>query len=215
MPTKKTTAKKTTAKKTAPKAAAAKPAAAKPAAAKAAKKPAPKAPAATPVTMVPAESAAAAHQETFETVVKAGTQAASKGYEQMIAITQEQVEKASETIFKRYDDAASLGQDNVDAYVKCGTVFAQGVESLGKELMSFAQISIEANVANAKALFGATTLREVIDLQTDFQRTRFDSLIAESAKLTELSMALANETFEPIQVRFNANVEKFFTPLAA
>lgn len=181
----------------------------------AAKKAAPQAPVATPPSMAPVESAVAAHQETMETVMKAGNQAATKGYEQVIAIAQEQVEKASETIFKRYDEAASLGQENVDAYVRSGTVFAQGVESMGKELMSFAQSAVEANVATAQALFGVTTVRELFDLQTEFQRSRIDSMIAESAKLTELSMALANDAFEPIQTRLNANVEKLLRPVAA
>ena len=203
MPSKKSTTKKTTATKNTT------------ATTATAKKAAPQAPVATPVSMAPVESAVAAHQETMETVMKAGNQAATKGYEQVIAIAQEQVEKASETIFKRYDEAASLGQENVDACVLSGTVFAQGVELMGKELVSFAQSAVEANVATTKALFGATTLRELIDLQTEFQRSRFDSLIAESAKLTELSMALANDAFEPIQVRLNANVEKMLKPIAA
>jgi phasin family protein len=169
----------------------------------------------TPAAMAPAEAAAAANQETFDTVLKAGTQAATKGYEQAIAIAQEQVEKVSETLFKRYDEAASFGKDNVDACVTCGTVFAKGVESMSKELMSLAQSTVEANVATTKALFGATTVRELIDLQTEFSRSRFDSLVAESAKLTELSMALANETIEPIQARMNATVEKLMKPIAA
>lgn len=217
MPSKKTTTKKTATKSVATKAAPAKTATAKTATAKPApvKKAAPKAPVATPVSKAPVESAVAAHQETMESALKAGNQAATKGYEQVIAIAQEQVEKASETIFKRYDEAASLSQENVDAYVLSSTVFAQGVESMGKELMSFAQSAVEANVATAKALFGATTVRELIDLQTEFQRSHFDSLVAESAKLTELSVALANDTFEPIQVRLNANVEKLLKPIAA
>jgi phasin family protein len=171
--------------------------------------------AATPATMAPVEAAAAASQETFDTVLKAGTQAATKGYEQAIAIAQEQVEKASETLFKRYDEAASFGKDNVDACVTCSTVFAKGVESMSKELMSLAQSTVEANVATTKALFGAKSVRELIDLQTEFSRSRFDSLMAESAKLTELSMALANETIEPIQARMNATVEKLMKPIAA
>jgi phasin family protein len=171
--------------------------------------------AATPATMAPVEAAAAASQETFDTVLKAGTQAATKGYEQAIAIAQEQVEKASETLFKRYDEAASFGKDNVDACVTCSTVFAKGVESMSKELMSLAQSTVEANVATTKALFGAKSVRELIDLQTEFSRSRFDSLVAESAKLTELSMALANETIEPIQARMNATVEKLMKPIAA
>ncbi|MGE5767051.1 MAG: phasin family protein, partial [Bacteroidota bacterium] len=170
--------------------------------------------AAAPAVVMPVETVAAA-QETIETVMKAGSQAAAKGYEQAFALAQEQVEKAQQTLFKRYDEAASFGKDNVDACVQSGTLFAKGVESLSKELMTLAQSTAEANVATAQALFGARTLREVIDLQTEFSRTRFDSLVAESAKLTEFGIALAHETVEPIQARLNATVEKLIKPIAA
>ncbi|WP_340117326.1 phasin family protein [Pelagibius sp. 7325] len=163
----------------------------------------------------PVETAFAANQETMETVLKAGSQAATKGYEQAIALAQEQVEKASETLFKRYDDFAGLGKDNVDAYVRSTAALTKGIESLNKELMSIAQSAVEANVATTKALFGATTLRELVDLQTEFSRSRFDSAVAESAKLTEMTMALANDAIEPIQISMNATVEKFMKPVAA
>jgi len=166
-------------------------------------------------TIEPVETAFAANQETMETVFKAGSQAATKGYEQAIALAQEQVEKASETIFKRYDEIAGLGKDNVDAYVRSTTALTKGIESLNKELMSIAQSAVEANVATTKALFGATTLRELVDLQTEFSRSRFDSAVAESAKLTEMTMALANDAIEPIQISMNATVEKFMKPVAA
>ena len=169
----------------------------------------------TPVAMESVEAAVAASQETIDTVMKAGTQAATKGYEQAIAIAQEQVEQASENLFQRYEEVASLGKDNVDACVLSTTVFAKGVETMSKELMSIAQSAVEANVATAKALFGAKTVREMIDLQTEFSRSRFDSLVAESAKLTELSMALANDAIEPIQLRMNVTVEKLMKPIAA
>jgi phasin family protein len=130
-------------------------------------------------------------------------------------MAQEQVEKASSNLFKGYDEVASLGKDSVDAYVQSTAVLAKGIEAMGKELMGFTQSTVEANVATAKALFGAKTLREVIELQTDFSRSSFDSLVAESAKLTELSVALANDTIEPMQLRFNATVEKMMKPLAA
>ncbi|WP_193368385.1 phasin family protein [Pelagibius marinus] len=166
-------------------------------------------------TFEPVEAAVSASKETMEAVVKAGTQAASKSYEQAVALVQEQVEKASSSVFEGYDEVASLGKDNIDAYVQSSTVFAKGFEAMSKELMSFAQLSVDTGMANAKALFEVRTVRELIDLQTDFSRSGFDSLVTESAKLTELSMNLANETIEPIQARLNANVEKLMKPLAA
>ncbi|HEY9538264.1 MAG TPA: phasin family protein [Kiloniellaceae bacterium] len=159
--------------------------------------------------------AAVAHQETVETVLKAGTQVAAKGYEQAVALAQEQVDKASQTLFRRYDDAASFGKENVDACVLSGTVFAKGVESVGQELMSIAQSAVEANIAATKALLGAKSVRELVDLQTEFSRSRFESLLAESAKLTELGLSLAGNTAAPIQARLNATVEKLVKPQAA
>lgn len=164
---------------------------------------------------LPLESVAAANQETMETMLKAGSQAAGKSYEEAFTFAQEQVEKASEVIFKRYDDVADLGQDNVDAYVRSTTAFSKGFETLSNQLMSMVQGALEANMATTKALFEAKTLRELIDLQTEFSRSSFDNAVAESAKLTEMSMALANEAIEPIQVSMNATVEKFMKPIAA
>src|SRR3546814_179227 len=77
--------------------------------------------------------AAVAHQETVETVLKAGTQVAAKGYEQAVALAQEQVDKASQTLFRRYDDAASFGKENVDACVLSGTGFAKNGRASGRE----------------------------------------------------------------------------------
>jgi phasin family protein len=173
------------------------------------------APTAMPAAMEPVEDAAAANKETVEAAMKMGSQAATKSYEQAVAMAQEQLEKASSSVFRRYEDAATMSQENVDACVQSTTVFAKAVEAMSKELMSFAQGAVEANVANAKALFGAKTMQELIDLQTDFSRSGFDSLVAESAKLTDLSMTLANDAVEPIQLRLNATVEKLMKPIAA
>lgn len=208
MPTKKSTRKQAAKAKSAKKKA---PAARK--TAPAARKKAPAAKRATPAAY--AAATPTTDQEAMETVLKAGTQAATKGCEQAFAIAQEQAEQASQTLFRRYDDVASFGKGNVDACVLSGTVFARGCESMSRELMSIAQSALEVHVANSKALFGATSVRELIDLQTEFSRRQLDSLLAESAKLTELSLALASETIEPIQARLNATVETLTKPRAA
>lgn len=229
-PTKKTAAKATAGKAAAPKASATaavkKPAASKPTAAK----PAPVAPlfAALPSVdavetivplseeaMMPVEAAVAAGTETLEAVVKAGTQAATKSYEQAVAMTQEQVEKAASTVFQGYDDVANLGKDGVDACVQSSTVVAKGFETLGLEVMTFAQGSMEAGFSAMQALAGATTFAEVIELQRAYSRSSLDSAVAESAKLTKLSITLANDAAEPLQSQLNVTVEKMMKPLAA
>ena len=161
------------------------------------------------------ETAFDSGQESLEAMFKAGSQAATKSYEQAIAMAQEQVEKASAKVFESYDDFASFGKESVDAYVASSTVLTKGIESLSKELMGFTQTTVEANVAATKALFTAKSVQEFIDLQSDYSRSSLDALVSESAKLTELSVTLANDAMEPIQLRVNAAVERMIKPLAA
>ena len=165
--------------------------------------------------MKPVEAAVAASKETLEAVVKAGTQAATKGYEQAVAMTQEQVEKASSSVFKGYDEVASLGKDNMDAYVESTEAVARGFETLGKEFISFTQIAMETGMAAARSLAAAKSLGEMIELQRDYSRNSFDSLLSEGAKLTDRSIALANDAMEPLQSRMTVTVEKMMKPLAA
>src|SRR3546814_19125760 len=55
--------------------------------------------------------AAVPHQETGETVLQDSTQVAAKGYTQAVALAQEQTDQATQTLFRRYHDGASIGQD--------------------------------------------------------------------------------------------------------
>ena len=169
----------------------------------------------TEEAMKPVEAAVAASQETLEAVVKAGTQAATKGYEQAVAITQEHVEKASSSVFNGYGEVADLSRGNMDAYVASTEVVARGFETLGKEFIAFTQASMETGMAAAKSLATAKSFEEVIELQSAYSRSSFDSMLAESAKLTDLSIALANDAMEPLQNSVTATVEKMIKPLAA
>lgn len=152
-------------------------------------------------------------QMSMDAMVKAGAEA-GKGYEKAASTTRAQVEKTSQAVFKGYDDLAVVGKDNIDACLKSGTILAKGMEALGNEVVKYTQTSIEKNMAAAKTMMGARTLREAVDLQTNYARESFDSMVAETAKLTGLSVELANQALEPLQSRANKTAEKLFKPLS-
>ena len=165
--------------------------------------------------MKPVEDAVAAGKETVEKAVKAGTEAATKGYAQAVATTQEQVEKAQKAAFKSYGDLVGLQKDNLDAVMTSSNIAVQGYQAIGKELMAFTQSTMEENAAAAQALFGVRNLREAVDLQTDFARKNFDKALAESAKLSEMSVKAANAAIAPLQSRVNVAVQTMLKPTAA
>jgi len=135
--------------------------------------------------------------------------------EQTVALAKQNVEKASKAAFKGYDQFAVLGQDNFEAFVQSNSVVAKGFELIGKQVMAFAQRSVEGNVAQARALMSARDLQEMLDLQKGFAKQRLEETLAETAKLTELSTQVANEAIEPLQRRVDATVETVFKAQAA
>jgi len=150
----------------------------------------------------------AAGQKTVEQVVKASTQ----GYEQAMEMTKDQVEKASAAVMSGFDDYAAFNKENVNAFVKAGNVWSKGFEDMGKMFFAFAQNSTQQSVEATKSFMGAKTITDIADAQSAFAKTSFDSIVAESTKISELTMSITNEASAPVQAQFNAAAEKFANP---
>jgi phasin family protein len=154
-------------------------------------------------------------KDAIDGFLKSGVDAAQKGLEQAVQLTKEQVEKASTAFFKGYDEFSVYSKGNVEAVVKAGSIYARGLEDLSKIMMAISQSQLEASVAAAKAVLGCTSLRQIVDVQTGLARSNFDKFVADGSKLSEVSLKVANETFQPIQARVNAAVGKFMKQPAA
>jgi phasin family protein len=147
--------------------------------------------------------------------VEEAVQAGKQTVEQAVAATKEQVEKASTAALKGYDEFASMNKSSMDAFVKSSNIMAKGMEDLGKTYFAFAQSAAEQNVAAAKKLMTAKTINDVVDIQSEVARTSFDAWVAEATKMSEMSMKVANEAFEPIQSQLTTVVEKMTKQVAA
>ena len=128
--------------------------------------------------------------------------------ERAVAATKEQVDKASSAALKGYDEFASVNKEQMDACVKSSNIVAKGVEDLSKAYFALAQSAAESNVAAAKKLMGAKTINDVFDIQSEMMKTNFDSFVAESTRLSEMSMKVANEAMAPLQSSFTTFVER-------
>ncbi|UEM01986.1 phasin family protein [Skermanella rosea] len=141
--------------------------------------------------------------------------ATTPNYEQFATVSKEQMEKAAAQIVKGYEEYATFSKANVDALIQAGTVLAKGFEELGKRALAYSQSSLESGAAASKAAMSVKTVRDLVDLQSSYTKSTLDTALAESAKLSELSVKVANEAFQPINARLNATIEKLGKPLAA
>jgi phasin family protein len=138
----------------------------------------------------------------------AAVKATAETYEQVVETAKAQVEKANEAVAKGYDEFAAIQKDGMDAFMKAGEIWAKGAEDIGKAYFALVQDAAETGSEATKAMFAAKSLKEVFDLQGEIARKNFDKSLSDGKKLSELSMKVVNDAFQPIQKQIVATVEK-------
>lgn len=160
------------------------------------------------------EAAVAQGKEQLDAALKAGTDAATKNYEQVLAITTESLDKIQVAAQKNLDELVALNKDNYEAFVKSGDIVAKGAEQFGKELATYTEATVTEGQAYLKQVTGVKTVNELVDLQSAVAKTSFDKAVAEANKLSEMGVKMAQDAFAPIQARFEAAAQTFAKPLA-
>ena len=127
------------------------------------------------------------------------------GFEQ----THTEIKSNMDKAFKTAEDFVSFGQANVEAVVKSGQIWTAGMQDLSKTFAGLAQAQMDHTVATWKALAGIKSLKDAMDLQSSLARTSVESAMAETGKLTDASIKLAEQAIAPITARVTLAVEKF------
>ncbi len=170
-----------------------------------------------PATEVPATTAVAAveapaivkEEEIMATTVNEATikQAADKG-QAYFAEFNSRAKAAFEKGSKVVEEFNDLGKGNVEALVESGKIAAKGLETLGQGYAEFSRKSFEGVTAAFKSLAAVKTPAEFLQLHSDFVRSQFDALVAETSKNTEAFIKLAGDVAQPISNRVAVAAEK-------
>jgi phasin family protein len=137
--------------------------------------------------------------------IKETAAAASSGLEHAQVQMKEGVTRAMKTA----EQVAHFSQGNVEALMKSSQIWATGWQDISKQMAATAKANLDETMSVFKAMTSVKSVKEAFDLQTSFARTSMEKAMAESGKLTEHSLKLAEQAFAPISARVNAAVETF------
>ena len=151
-----------------------------------------------------AEVTAKGFESTVETL-KDGMSRATAGF----ADTQAKVKESMEKAMKTAEEFVAFGQGNLEAMVKCGQIWAAGVQDISKQIASNAQASFDETMSTFKAMSSVKSLKDAFDLQASLARSTLEKTLAESGKLTDASMKLTEQALAPLTARFSLAMEKF------
>ena len=129
-----------------------------------------------------------------EKVQAAGTQALKEGLEKSTAA---------------FDELSAQSKQNLEALTASATAAQKGAEALSAQALSYGKTSWETGVAAAQTIAKARSVQELIELQTSYTKSAMETYMAEMTKMTETLTASVKDSFQPINARVTASVEKF------
>ncbi|MDB5470466.1 MAG: phasin family protein [Caulobacter sp.] len=97
---------------------------------------------------------------------------------------------------------------NLEAVVASVTAATKGAESLGAQYMAYSKTAVENQVAAAKALSGAKSVQEAVELQTTWAKSAMELYMAQVGKMGETVAAAVKDSMKPLNERVTATVEK-------
>jgi phasin family protein len=135
--------------------------------------------------------------ETLKTTVEQFTTAGNQAFK-------DNVEKSLATL----NEVNTYSKKNLEAVVASVTAATKGAEALGAQVMAFSKKSMEDQVAAAKALAGAKSVQEAVELQTAWVKAAMEGYMAEASKMGEVVAASVKDSVKPLNERVTATVEK-------
>ena len=134
------------------------------------------------------------------------SKSATKKVEEIAVETQKTMEEGVEKMTKGIENAASFGQENVEAVVTSSKIATKAAESLSAEIAAYSKKSYEDSMAAAKELTTCKSVSEFVEKQTEFGKISIEGFVAEATKLNEMYAAAAKDAFAPLNARFTAAV---------
>ncbi len=122
-------------------------------------------------------------------------------------MNKEQFEAVSNSALKSYEQFASISKANVEAAIKTNAILAKGAEEIGKAWSLLARRVVEAHMNSVQALIGCKNLKDVVDVQTDWAKTQLETVVSEGAKVSELTLKVANESVQPLSATVNETMK--------
>jgi len=112
------------------------------------------------------------------------------------------------------EELTELQKGNMEAMVASTKVAAKGLETIGQEVAEYSRKSFEDASAALKGFAEVKSATDFFRLQSDFARTQFDSLVAESSRLSETMLKLAGDVAQPLTNRASVAADKVKSAVA-
>ncbi len=104
-----------------------------------------------------------------------------------------------QTMSQQAEAAQKFGKDGMDAMLRSFGTLSKASQAIAVEATDFAKQSFELGTATLEKLAGVRSLDKALEIQTDYMKTSYERLVAQTTKMTELYQNLAKEMVKPYE----------------
>ncbi len=105
-------------------------------------------------------------------------------------------------MYATFEDFQKFGKQQFDAVAAAASSLTRGWQEIAAETTEFSKKAIAANTEVFEKLIGAKTFDSAIQIQTEFAKSTYEGLVAETTKIGELYARLAKEAFKPVETAY-------------
>ena len=115
----------------------------------------------------------------------------------------EQMEKAAQKIMQACEEARSLTREHMDATMRSANLAWEGCTEINRNMSSLVQESMARAMNAGKTMMAAKSVREVMDMQTEFMKEFMDCWVSGTGKISEISARVTQNAMSPLAEHAN------------
>jgi len=96
-------------------------------------------------------------------------------------------------------EAGMFGKDWMDSSAKSFASLSNAAQGIASEMARYTKSSYEAGAAAFEQLFSAKSVEAAVEIQSDYSKKAYESLVAETTKLSGLYADMAKEAYKPFE----------------
>ena len=111
-------------------------------------------------------------------------------------------------MIKNLEDMQKFGKENMDASMKSFSLVSKSFQTIAAEAVDYARKSFEESSAATEKLVAAKSLDKVMEVQTAYLKSAYEGFVAQSAKVGQLYVDLAQEIYKPLESQWTKAAAK-------
>jgi phasin family protein len=99
----------------------------------------------------------------------------------------------------KIEDIQQYGKEHFETVVASATTFQNGFQAIASAYGDYTKKSFEDTKSLVEKLSGVKSLDKALEVQTEYAKSAYETLVAESQKIAGLYTDLAKQTFKPYE----------------